>query len=308
MAGGIPIVSGLFSCHPSVMRLPLLLCACLVLPHSLAAAGRDWMKRLDDRLSLDRLSIPGTHNSCALHEPLPGTAKCQSLTLAEQLDLGVRFFDIRCRHVENRFKIHHGPIDQKLGFDEVIANCTRFLVSEPGETILLSIMETHKPQGNTRSFEATVDDYIARDPGRWYLDESIPKLGDVRGKIVLFRRYPCDPPKGLNGHRFEGNGSFSLHRLRVQDRYRVANAEEKWEAIAAHLAETREAKPGTLHLIFTSGYVPGAFGLPNITAVSKVIHPRLSVHLQAHPKSHIGIVILDFATPDLVTKILEANP
>lgn len=55
MVVGFQIVSGLSSCHPSVMRLPLLLCACFVLPHSLAAAGRDWMKHLDARLSLDRI-------------------------------------------------------------------------------------------------------------------------------------------------------------------------------------------------------------------------------------------------------------
>ena len=65
----------------------------------LTAAGNDWMSPLDGGLLLSQLSIPGTHDSGARFEPLSRTAKCQTLTIGQQLDAGARFLDIRCRHV-----------------------------------------------------------------------------------------------------------------------------------------------------------------------------------------------------------------
>lgn len=37
----------------------------------------DWMKQLSDDAFLSELSIPGSHNSCALYEPVYQLAKCQ---------------------------------------------------------------------------------------------------------------------------------------------------------------------------------------------------------------------------------------
>ena len=67
--------------------------------------SHSWMVKLPDSISLASLNIPGTHNSGALHEPFPRTAKCQQLSIIDQLKIGVRFLDIRCRHVKHRFSI-----------------------------------------------------------------------------------------------------------------------------------------------------------------------------------------------------------
>ena len=48
-------------------------------------ANHTWMSQLSDRVSLASLNIPGTHNSAALQEPFPKTAKCQTLSITEQL-------------------------------------------------------------------------------------------------------------------------------------------------------------------------------------------------------------------------------
>ncbi|MBN2843687.1 MAG: hypothetical protein JXM68_11380, partial [Sedimentisphaerales bacterium] len=54
------------------------------------AADNNWMQDLKDTALLSQLSIPGTHDSGARFEPIGGTAKCQNLTIAEQLAIGVR--------------------------------------------------------------------------------------------------------------------------------------------------------------------------------------------------------------------------
>ena len=63
----------------------------------------DWMSAVNDSLKLSAISIPGTHDSGARYDPplLSGTAKCQDLTIREQLNAGTRFLDIRCRHIDN---------------------------------------------------------------------------------------------------------------------------------------------------------------------------------------------------------------
>src|SRR5687767_7668450 len=84
------------------------------LPCSAGAAGNNWLTPLDGNLPLSQFSIPGTHDSGALVEPVSGTAKCQNLSIADQLNAGVRFLDIRCRHINDAFAIHHGAVYQNM--------------------------------------------------------------------------------------------------------------------------------------------------------------------------------------------------
>ena len=57
--------------------------------------GTEWMKELPDNTPLREMSIPGTHDSGALHSIGDVAGKCQDLSIADQLAIGVRFFDIR---------------------------------------------------------------------------------------------------------------------------------------------------------------------------------------------------------------------
>jgi 1-phosphatidylinositol phosphodiesterase len=59
---------------------------------------------------LSQLVLPGTHDSCARSGG--SLVACQTRTLAEQLKAGIRFLDIRCRHISDAFAIHHGPVFQ----------------------------------------------------------------------------------------------------------------------------------------------------------------------------------------------------
>lgn len=85
--------------------------------------GTNWMSFIQGERKLSALSIPGTHDAGARYEPVSGTAKTQNLTIAEQLNAGVRFLDVRCRFVDDNFAIHHGPVYQHLNFDDVLQSC-----------------------------------------------------------------------------------------------------------------------------------------------------------------------------------------
>jgi 1-phosphatidylinositol phosphodiesterase len=273
------------------------------------AAGSNWMTPLNGTLPLSQLSIPGTHDSGARFEPLSGTAKCQNLTIREQLDSGVRFLDIRCRHVNDAFTIHHGHVYQNINFTDVLGATYGFLDANPGETVIMSVKEEYQSSGNTRSFEATFDSYVALNAPKWRLASAIPTLGEARGKIVLFRRFGAtSTPKGIDASHWPDNTTFSTgNTLRVQDHYAVSDNDTKWKQILATLNEARDGANNTLHVNFTSGYISGLFGIPNIPGVSKHIHPRLSTFFTAHPNGRFGIIVMDFADAAMAALVYNTN-
>ena len=79
-------------------------------------APSKWMSALPGSKAIASLTIRAPHNSCALYEPVKGTAACQQMSIEKQLESGVRFFDIRCRHEGDLFSIYHGPVFQKQDF------------------------------------------------------------------------------------------------------------------------------------------------------------------------------------------------
>lgn len=268
-----------------------------MLPLHASAAGNNWMNGLNGNLPLSQFSIPGTHDSGALYEPASGTAKCQNLSIADQLNAGVRFLDIRCRHIDNAFAIHHGQVYQNANLDSVLNAAFAFLNSNPGETVIMSVKEEYNPSNNTRTFEQTFDAYVAKNPSRWYLGSGIPTLSQARGKIVLFRRFGASAlPKGIDASNWPDNTAFQTGNfLRVQDSYNVSNNDTKWNQILVILNEAHYGGPNTLYVNFASGVQSGAFGIPNIPAVSNTINPRLSSFFSANKSGKYGVVLMDFA-------------
>lgn len=105
----------------------------------------NWMSQVLGSKKLSELNIPGTHESCARYGgPL---AACQTLSLQEQLEAGIRFIDIRCRHIgdgngNDIFTIHHDVFYQNLTFGTGVRDvCIDFLKKNPTECIVMSIKE-----------------------------------------------------------------------------------------------------------------------------------------------------------------------
>lgn len=288
--------------------------ALLVVGCSQPASGEpDWMADLADTRMIAELSIPGTHDSGARFDLTQGLAKTQDLTIAEQLTAGVRYFDVRCRHVGDQFLIYHGGVDQNQTFDEVLATMYAFLDAHPHETILASVKEESVPTQNTRSFEATFNAYVAQAPARWVLAPTPPRLGDVRGKVVLLRRFDATTtPLGIDATVWADNATFTISdadaHLRIEDEYVVTSNDLKWTAITNLLAEAAAGDPTTWMLTYTSGYQLIS-ELPHITLVSDDINARLDTFLAdpANAHAHLGTLAMDFVTSARVEAVLSTN-
>ncbi|MDR1630826.1 MAG: phosphatidylinositol-specific phospholipase C [Oscillospiraceae bacterium] len=258
------------------------------LPISLAC----WQKELAGNRSVTALTLPGTHDSCArFFRPY---SQCQTLTVCEQLQRGVRFLDIRCRHIGNTFTMHHGLVYLKMIFDDVLNTCEAFLHENPSEFVFLSVKDEHTPEGNTRGFEETLAEYIAKRQGLFYTERRFASVEDLRGKLVLFSRYAGNT-MGLDATRWADMNSVTEQtEIVVQDNYMLKFPKtSKWEDVRALLLRA-EQQPldGRLYVNFVSG--TGVMCPDMARVVAKRTNAALLAHITGQANKRYGIVVLDF--------------
>ncbi|WVQ71144.1 hypothetical protein IAR50_000669 [Cryptococcus sp. DSM 104548] len=235
----------------------------------------DFMSLIPDDTPLGLLTLAGTHESCALYGyPI---SQCQQpvTPIEQQLLDGVRFLDVRLRVVGDQLLMYHGPQSQRSSLVALLSVLHAFLTAHPTETLILCLKEESPPFHP--SFSARVysafEPYIER---YWFLEERIPKLGEVRGKGMLMTRFDRDVEEG------EGQwpGGMGIHpsmwpdsrkegfewdcggtRVRTQDWYRVhtfLSIPEKFEAITAHLKPTLTPAP-VLNPPYTLSYTSASY-------------------------------------------------
>ena len=143
----------------------------------------DWMKEIPDSTKLSEMTIPGTHNSCALFGIC--CARTQTWSLVEQMRAGIRFFDIRLRRIDNTLRAYHGFVDQKETFDKILIYAFDFLEKNPSETIIMEIISEYTMKNCTKSFKELYTEYteIYQNKIVTYKKEDIT-LGEIRGKLL----------------------------------------------------------------------------------------------------------------------------
>jgi 1-phosphatidylinositol phosphodiesterase len=289
-----------------------------------AAAATNWMSKVTNTQLISRLTLPGTHDTMALYENAYGTAQCQTLTIGAQLTNGVRCLDIRGRHISNALAMHHGMVYQLANFTDVLNATTSFLSNNPTETVVMLLKEEWKATGNNRSYENTVKSYLTKYPAKYFYNgwkpcTKIPTLGEVRGKIVLVRRFAGmigidatswpDNPKAVVkvGPRVMAEDLYSQN-YSVWDPFNTDKYDTKWSAIYDGLLRADEDNEGAfLRLTFSSGLIMYSPILPQIRGVAENINPRLDGFFRKRSSGMFGAVMMDFATPELIAKVYRSG-
>jgi len=251
----------------------------------------NWMRDLPDSRNLTAMSIPGTHDTCALYGGL--FVQCQTMTVPEQLNNGVRFLDIRCRRAGDVFTIHHGPFYQKINFGEVQNHCIAFLDKNPSECIVMAIQEEHTAMDKSQPFSTIFKKYLSGREKHWYTATTVPNLGQARGKIVLMQK-----EGGIGGIAWDG--------FTVQNDWDVPtlfDIPKKWNKVKANLVAANRS-PSKAFATFSSGTgVPGA--APRTVATS--VNNQLEGFLRDTEPNHLGILIMDFPSQQLIDRVIQAN-
>jgi len=254
-----------------------------------------WMARLPDAHLLSQLSLPGTHDTCALHDGFSfGFAKCQSWALGDQLNAGIRFLDIRCRHLGDRFAIYHGIIDQRMGFDEVRDVCRDFLKQHPTECIVMSVKEESSAKGNTRSFAETFA-AITQDDGKlWHISTKMPKLQEVRGRVVLLDRVGT-------------LGGLKWSATQLQDQYSTP-VENKSKLIRGHFKKASDGQQDQWFINYCSGTLPGRLLTPRqYAAKTNAVALDYVKQLKRKERVRLGTVVMDFPGEELIEQVIATN-
>ncbi|XP_053717864.1 1-phosphatidylinositol phosphodiesterase [Synchiropus splendidus] len=251
-----------------------------------------WMVNIPDERPLSEVTMPGTHNTMAFYGGV--YSECQTWSLASQLRAGVRFLDVRVRHINGNLTIHHGVSYQWAHFGQVLEGVVDFLKSFPSETVLMRLKEEYS---ETNNIYGIVVDFIHRF-AHWDLlwhSRRVPTMGEARGKLIILQNF-VGPDLGM---RYDS--------LDIADYWKVptlAQVEDKWQSVYKHL----EAAPtGNMDRIFLT-YSSGAGVLAHPRAVALRVNPQLYDYLlsnMAIRNQRFGIICMDFPAAPIIQMIID---
>lgn len=191
----------------------------------------NWLRSIPGDTPINHLSIPGTHESASRHagavpdlvDALPFWGKCQSKSISSQLGRGIRYLDLRGKpHGNCDFKMYHAWVDQKKKFSDIVSNCTHYLRQNSSEFVIVQLKQEDKTWDN---FQDIFECVYQNDPNVWCMNNDIPTLDQVRGKMVLFNRFKNSYPRGINVKSWHSNEAYvdtsSLVHKAIQDLYEM---------------------------------------------------------------------------------------
>ena len=249
-----------------------------------------WMKNIDDNTALRDINMPGSHDTMALYSIGDLAGQCQSLSLEDQLNLGVRFLDIRLKLNKNELKAVHGIVDERASFASITEKIESFVKTNPSEMIIMSVKEEANASSSNISFEESLKSYLKSDI--YYTSELLPNtLKEARGKVVLLSRYP-NSTIGVPAYEgWQDSTSFTLpNDIYVQDTYKVTSKEQKQDEIISCFNEKGHA----LKINFLSAYRTNGFPPSYAPSSANDINPWINEEISKY--NDRGIVLYDFVT------------
>ncbi len=148
-----------------------------------------WLDCISDEVLLKDIVIPGSHDAGTTQ--MMWAAKTQDKTIKEQMECGVRYFDVRPQNKDGDLVIFHGMITGER-LEVIIENMRKFLEKNPSEMLIVDFQHF---QGDHSVMDMTdkmiVDKLgsmlVRNNTGKSDLDfVSSLKLGDTRGKAIIF--------------------------------------------------------------------------------------------------------------------------
>lgn len=278
---------------------------------------KNWMASLRQSTPLYNVSIPGTHESCALHDDAIGMTQCQELSITQLLNSGIRFLDIRPAYEMNgkEFEINHGGHDQYITFAEVQKQVIDFLKENRSEVVLMNIQQEYYYVPN-KDFAARFNILVGDYADYWYLEERIPTIEEARGCIVLVRGYNPDdfnPDNPDNGGWLTDKGiplnALTLDGLSENDYFRTQNYSTTLEKYKKGYI-TQMIDDGVIDRRIVLNYLSYAHGgtaTPRRDAAA--MNPYIYQYIKHRKRSILGTLMMDFATntPGFIEEIISNN-
>jgi 1-phosphatidylinositol phosphodiesterase len=174
----------------------------------------NWMGAYPDTTPLVQLNIPGTHESAtwnfsdatraASHQDNGTTVpaayyRCQNQSLADALNAGIRFFDLRYAidptFTQLVFWHNAALMSETATVEDVLFGFYYWIEQHPSETVILSFQyegSTQPGGSNNEQVQRLIFSALTSPAARRYFlqtQNSLGTLGAARGKLILFRRF-----------------------------------------------------------------------------------------------------------------------
>ncbi|WP_280726405.1 phosphatidylinositol-specific phospholipase C [Kitasatospora sp. MAA4] len=278
------------------------------------------MSALSGSITLNNLTIPGTHDSCCDGNGSGAAfAKTQGLGITDQLfGLGIRFLDIRCNGLQgtaSQLGIYHDKYYQNLRLEDVLNQCRAFLSQHPGETLIMRLRnESAGGQALAREeFKRRVNYYFNELGFRslfWLNPNSAstwPTLSAARGRIVLLNDFD-------DSNEWQQITWGSDTWFRTQDNYQYGNPDDRVGLAAkakAIVAQFDQAflNPGAQQMYVNFTSFAGHLGIPYTNAEHLMPGVRAYLSARTSQRARFGIVPMDFpdAYSDIPTMLVQKN-
>lgn len=319
--------------------------------HTLAdgITGTDWLSHIEDSRKVCKLSIPGTHDALTgmgfydqnLQYIFNLTAISQVADLKQQLNCGIRFFDIRpvvsTDTVQHKriLRCTHGMSELKVTFGEALDGITSFLAQHPSEFVIVKMQHDNGSENQAECYTMLRDflaEYDSRHKGifaEWRPDLTV---GELRGKVLFINRFyfegqygacckwPDEDPdidenvyidEECNREVTDAKGTVKS-TMCVQDYYKTTSEkrlETKRQAVLNMMAvarkHTADASDNTWIVNHCSAYTevsPRGYVTNAVT-----IHKAAIENLLSNPGKTVGIMPMDFSCYDTVSCIINGG-
>lgn len=325
----------------------------ILVAYDLPTPATDWLSMVRDETKVCKLTIPGTHDTMTgmgFYQPVlkyifNTTAISQVSTLEEQMNSGLRFFDIRpvvstdTIAKKKILRLTHGISELDITFEWTIDQLQSYLKAHPSEFFIVKLQfdngfEDQKDLYTLLSNVLHMSKYQGLFVDNWRPDITV---GEMRGKILLLSRYDlrpfnaafhypivyCDWPdedpdieEDINPEAQRKCGMYNMTdttltaKLYKQDYYKTTTEKRmrnKQKTVIDMMHTAREATAGDEDIWIVNHCSAYTEVSPRgyITNASN-LHPLVIDDLQTY-EGTVGIIPMDMACHDYVHCIINGG-
>lgn len=284
----------------------------------------NWMQDIEDNRLVCKMSIPGTHDTAA--DSGNAWVKTQDKNIEQQLNSGIRFFDIRLVHDNGVLKLCHGKHTFNTTFDrDVLKTTAEFLKEHPSETVIMTIKRDYDlDHDGATKYRMALTKALEGDRNLTsYMVKSFKPdftLGDLRGKMLIISRDGWITTPSGKVTSWPDNASFtssiestngSSTTIHVEDHYE-SSASDKVSYVAQNVRKAQAAFSGHQNDWFiTFSSTAGPNGLAWPWSTTRDIDPHVNNILKGNENFRTsGILVFNFAGwwDDMLTKtVIDLN-
>jgi hypothetical protein len=323
-----------------------------MVPYDLAKPITDWMDMVKDETRVCKLSIPGTHDTMTgmgFYQPglkyvFDMTAISHVSTLEEQLNCGIRFFDIRpvvstdTIAKKKILRLTHGISELNVTLEQTIDWLRAYLKAHPSEFFIAKLQFDNGFEDQKDLYALLSDVFHMSKYKGLFFENWRPDItvGEMRGKILWLSRYDLrplntlynfpivycdwpdedpdvkedlDPEAQRNCAMYNMNDESIKARLYKQDYYKTTNAkrmQNKIKTVIDMMHSAREIKEDDNIWVVNHCSAYTEVSPRGYLTNASNLHPNVIEDLQKY-EGTVGITPMDMSCHDYIHCVINGG-